>query len=805
MIQTWFKIFFRNSKKNWLNMLVNILGLTLGFAGLLIVLLYLNDEQSYNAYNPKKEEIYRVLHKMPVGGVMSGSNNIEGQVYKEGIPEIKEYHLTNGRYSDALVKVKGKELFSDGILEGDPNFFDFFPFPIIEGNEIAFQEARNHIAISEEQASIFFGTASAIGETIEFSNRTFIITTVYKIVGKHYFMPNIIIQYQKQPENLSWGNLRYNLFVKKTKEATEKVIENKALAIWYKNYVLPSSKREGITTGEFIKEHGVTVLLESIKDIRLKTIAKSAGPEGKGNYKLILIMLSLSVLLIIISCVNFMNLSIASAGQRAKEVGVKKTLGLSKLSLTVQYALETVLQGGVAFVFSVLLVELILPSFNDFSNKDISIFEIDVLIKVALLVVIVLVVIGSVSALYVARFKAVEVLKGNVSRSKKGVFLRDIMLGIQFLISGFFLTGAFMINKQVTFMLNRELGFNGDQVVVVTMNKRSNRFKKYQLAQKELGKHPGIVAVTSNSVPIGGRGSGIGINIDYKDIPMQTRINAIDYDYLAVMDIQILKGRGFKEELASDTINHVLINETLAKARSIYEDPIGKEIRTDVLGGKVNTLKVIGIVKDYNVVGLDHKIEPTIFVHWNAADFMKNFALKTIQFKIKPTNVEATISYIENYWKENIEQGYPFNASFVNERFAKTYKKYQNQQAVFFILTMVVILISLLGLFALASLTIQQRLKEVAIRKTLGSSVNEIMFQLIKSFLKITLIASVVLIPISYYFMQNWLDNFAYSIEMPLTPFIITPIILAILVFVIVGLKAYNATKVDLIKHLKYE
>ena len=191
-------------------------------------------------------------------------------------------------------------------------------------------------------------------------------------------------------------------------------------------------------------------------------------------------------------------------------------------------------------------------------------------------------------------------------------------------------------------------------------------------------------------------------------------------------------------------------------------------------------------------------------MHWNTFDWMKqNFWW--IQIKIKPDNAQETIKFIENYWKENIEQGYPFRAQFLNNRFARTYKKYQNQKTLFLILTSVVIIISLLGLFALATLTIQQRLKEVAIRKTLGASVKEIMFQLIKSFLKITLIASVILIPIAYYLMQNWLNDFVYRVDMPIIPFIITPIILAILVFLVVGFKAFNATKIDLIKYLKFE
>jgi putative ABC transport system permease protein len=191
-------------------------------------------------------------------------------------------------------------------------------------------------------------------------------------------------------------------------------------------------------------------------------------------------------------------------------------------------------------------------------------------------------------------------------------------------------------------------------------------------------------------------------------------------------------------------------------------------------------------------------------MHWNSFDWMKqNFW--TIQFKIKPNNVEQTLGFIEDYWKENIEQGYPFNPVFINKRFARTYKKYQKQQTLFFILTSIVIIISLLGLFALATLTIQQRLKEVAIRKTLGASIKEIMYELVKSFLKITIMASVILIPIAYYFLQNWLDNFVYRIDMPWWPFILTPIILVVLVFIVVGAKAYYATKVDLIQYLKFE
>ncbi|MFK8060889.1 MAG: ABC transporter permease [Polaribacter sp.] len=804
MLQTWFKIFFRNSKKNWLNILVNILGLTVGFAGLLIVLLYFNDEQSYNADNTNVNEIYRVIHKMPDGDIWDSSTDVEGAKYEEEIPEINSFYLSDGWLNSSVVKIGGKQQFVEDILKGNDNFFDFFSFDIVEGSVSSFKTGKNNLAISEEQAKNLFGNKSAIGKTIEFYNRNFIITTVFKIVGKHYFMPKMVIKFDEEPSS-HWGSFSKNLFVKTNKNSDLKELNKKANDVWYKNAIEPQAKKEGIDPKEYNEKYGTEIIFEPLKDIRLKTIAEEAGPEGKGNYQLILIMLSLSILLILISCVNFINLSIASATQRAKEVGVKKTLGLSKVKLVQQYALEIVFQGFIAMILSLVLVELILPSFNNFMRKEISILNFDILAKIVLVALLVSIIIGLIPAIYLSKFKSVEVLKGNISRSKKGVFARNIMLGLQFLISGFFLTASLIIYSQVDYMMNKDLGFKGDQVVFVSINEFKDRYKKYQLAKKELIKHPNIEVITSNSYIIGG-GSANSTNVDYKGVSVQTNGNAIDFNYLQTMDIQLLKGRFLEEDRASDTLKNILINETLAKEFNIYDDPIGKKVNAGY-GGEDNdgkNLNIVGMVKDYHINGMDAKIPPMMLMHWNSFGWMKRNFWK-MQFKIKPENVQETLLFIENYWKKNVEQGYPFNPQFLNKRFARTYAKYQKQKTLFFILTTVVIIISLLGLFALATLTIQQRLKEVAIRKTLGASVKEIMFQLIKSFLKITLISSVILIPIAYYFMQNWLENFVYRIDMPILPFIITPIILSILVFVIVGLKAFNATKIDLIKYLKFE
>jgi len=800
----WFKIFFRNSKKNWLNIVVNILGLTLGLAGLLIVLLYLNDEQQYNSTNTKKENVHRVGHKMPSGGFGFSSTAVEGEKYKEEIPEITSYYLCNGWYEDELVKLENNQVYTRDILRGEPNFFDFFPFEIIEGSVNKFSESRNHIAISNEQSKLFFKGDRAIGKSVEIEEEKYIITAVYKIKGKHYFEPSVVMQFNERPEG-SWGSFSYTLFCMVTEGANSTVVENKMEDIFFTYRTIPQSKKMNISTEEYEEIDGVKVFIENLKNIRLHSKSNEAGPEGKGNYQLILVMLGLSILLIIISCVNFINLSIASASQRAKEVGVKKTLGVSKRNLVVQYVLEIMFQGLIAFVFALILVELILPSFNFFIEKEMSLLNGGVLPLVSVIAFIMSIVIGVIPAIYVSNFKSVRVLKGNTSRSKKGVLARNVMLVIQFIISGFFLITAMIINVQVDFMINKNLGFSGEQIVVIKMNSIDNRYEKYKLIKNELLKYPDIEVVTSNYFIPGG-GNSSSTNADYKDISTHVKSNAIDYEYLDMTKIKILKGRNIKPEFASDTIKNILINETFAKTFNIYDNPIGKKINIG-FGGENNdgrNMNVIGMIKDYHVNGFDTKISPVMFFHWNSFDWMKqNFYY--VQFKIRKENVQSTLEYIEDYWKNNIEQGYPFEYEFLDKRFARTYEKYKKQQTMFLVLSITVIMMSLLGLFALSTLTIQQRLKEVAIRKTLGASVKEIMIELIKGFLKISVIASVLLLPITYYLMQIWLDNFVYRTKMPWWPYITAPIVLFVLVILVVGFKAYRATKVDLIKYLKFE
>ena len=805
MLQIWFKIFFRNQQKNWLNTLINISGLTLGLAGLLIVLLYLDEEKSYNQWNPNKDDVYRVNIKRPkTGEVWRTVNAGMYLTYPKEIPEVTEAVMVKQTYRSRTLQYKDSYEFTDKVTLTEPQFFNFFPFKIIEGSAKKFAETRSNIALSEEYAKRIFNGDKTVGNSVKIDNKNYVVACVYEMPKNSHQEPEMLLQFAEDFE-VDWGSHNNELFCRITKGTDLTLLKQKMDQIIVDKAYKVYAEQQGITLKEMDDRYGIpTVLLDKLDTIYLHSTAKEAGPSGTGNYQLLMILLGLSILLIVISCVNFINLSVASASQRAKEVGVKKTLGLSKKQLLFQYVFEIVLQGLISFVYALIIVELALPFFNEFVDKEISILHSSSLATLFVSAILISLFVGSIPALYLSNFKAVEVLKGSISKTKKGNFARNLMLGLQFLISGFFIITMLIVGNQINYMMQKDLGFDKEQVLLVDVYNIENEYKKYLLTKEVLSKNENIIDVTSSIfVPGDGFVNGTSLGHKINDKRFNAASNVVDYNYLDFAKIKLLKGRDFSEKFASDTLK-IIINETAAKDLGIYNKPLGEKVTLGWLDDDQPGFEVIGMIQDYHFDGFDTEIKPMFMVLWDAMDFPKSW-MPAIQFKIKPNNIDRTIAEIEDFWKTNVDAKYPFTYQFLDKNFAKTYDKYKKQQTMFLILSVLVIIISLLGLFALATLTIQQRLKEVAIRKTLGASVKEIMFQLIKSFLKIVVISSIILIPIAYYFMQNWLENFVYRIDMPLIPYIITPVILIVLVFAVVGLKAYNATKIDLIKYLKFE
>lgn len=803
MIKIWLKIFYRNQKKNVLNTSVNVMGLTLGLAGLLIVLLYFFDEKSYNQWNENKDQIYRLPIQSSKDGIWAVNTSGAYTYFKSNIPEVESTLLVSPFYESRLIKAGDKKTMCNKLSKFAGDFFDFFPFTVTLGNLENFETKPNQVALSEHMVNVLFDGKNPIGKHVLIEEQSLEVALVYQIPGHSHYESDVLMPYKDL--EINWGDFQNELFCKISKGADINVVKAKMDDVIFEYFHKAMAKEYGLPLEEFLNTYGrIKILPEQLSTIRFHHIAKDGGPEGSGNYKLIMTLLGLSILLILISCVNVINLSTASASQRAKEVGVKKTLGLFKSKVMMQYVLEIGVQTFVALLFACILVELILPSFNQFLYKDLSLFNLKVLGIAIGVTLCIAIVVGIIPAIYLSNFKPSEVLKGNFARSKRGVYLRHLMLSVQFLISGFFLIGVCVIYSQIKFMISKDIGFDKEHILVIDVYDIGDQNSKYNLLKSTLTQNKHVVDI-SRSLFVPGNGFASGTNFNYKGESFNAANNIIDYNYVDFAGIRLLKGRALSEEFAQDTITSILVNETAARKVGIYDDPIGKQIQ---IGWSSNTrdgkMEIVGLIQDYHTSGFDEEIKPMFMMHYNTFGTSEGW-ISNIQIKIKPENIQQTIADIEAFWKKNIDAEYPFTYTFLDKNFEHTYRRYQKQQTLFLILSSVVILMSLLGLFALATLTIQQRLKEVAIRKTLGASVKQIMVPLLQQFLKMTVLSSIILIPIAYYFMQQWLDDFVYRVSMPWWPYIITPVVLLILVTLVVGVKAYQATKVDLIKYLKFE
>ena len=803
MLNKWLKIAFINYKKNWLSTFINLFGLTVGLTGFMLILMHWNDEESYEKWNPKKDNIYYFQTYNKKENTYGAAISVPlAENAKKRISEVEDFVLMTNTGSAYKMTTKYKTVYQDNGFAFSENFFIFFPFKLISGSYKNALKNDTDIIISKQTAQNLFGKTDVIGETIKINTANFIVTAVYELPeGNSQINPNFVIKPADQLKNdkEQWGNFNYGCFFILKKGADPRSFEKKFLDIIMLRAKL-QSKGSGITPQQYIDMYGPTDSLLTPLD-KIKLHAKSTW-FGMPDFKTLLILFTLSVLIVILSAINFINLKTAQSSQRAKEVGVRKAIGSSKFSLILQFLLETFIICIMSYFLSLVLTEILLPSFNKFFNKEITMNDWRIYFYSLLMVLLVTLISGIIPAIYLSNFKAIETLKGNFSRSKHGIWLRNGILSIQLVISSFFIIGGLIVHSQVKYMMNKDLGYDGKQVYQINFNEYGQKpWLKYERLKAEMSKISGVESISYSEVPPGTYNFSSS-NMDYMDTSIQAQHGSMDYDYLQFIGVKLLKGRWLNPKLASDTINTVLVNEAFVRKFGWTNDQaIKREIKP---GFDYKPYKIVGIVKDFNIRSLKSEVEPIIFFHYRETEW-KRFNMNNIQFKIKADDIDGTVNRLKDYWTSKVEQGYPFNGYFINKQFAKSFEKYQKQQTLFTILNAMVLLVALLGLFALSSLMIEQKLKDVAIRKTLGASESTLVFGLTKQFLWITAMAVFVSIPISFYLMNEWLKDFAYRIDMPVFPYVFSLVILFILTFAVVSIKAYRATKVNLVKYLKYE
>jgi putative ABC transport system permease protein len=788
MLKNWLHIFLFHVKNNKLFTILNILGLSIGIAGLIFAILYWNDEKSYDDWNPNKDTIFLLVNQVDENIFWTSGSAAVGSNLIKKTDEVISYCYLDGDYVNDIIRFKSKKVQSDKILFAQKNFFEFFPFEFVSGNKNKALPDANSICLSVELAMQLFGNESALNKEVTFRDKKMRVRGVYKINNNASYQPSCVVNFMdtRIKEHIDqWGNYQFVLLMKVKNSNSKNQILKKIEELYYDNMTVRFAKQRGISTDEFIEKYGATkVSLEPLSEVRLHTKTNGLA-EGKGNYQFLIIMMGLSILILCLSIFNYINMATATAMKRAKEVGVRKVLGASKKNIVIQFIFETIIIVSFSMLLSLVIVELTLPFYNSFLDKNISIQFQQIFIQLVIVFIGIIFTAGVSPSLYVANFEVLKVLKGNFNRSKAGVWLRNGMLILQFAIA-------------------KDLGFKGDQILNISYrNIRGDgitneiRFDKYITIKNELLKIKGVKKVAGGAFKFGS-GAPTTIDYTYKDISISGNNIPVDFGMLEMMQIKMVQGRYFDPKYAQDTINTMLINETALKMLN-EPNPIGKKVDWD---GKETI--IVGVVKDFNLGNPSEEIPPMSFFHFKTIPWFIA-TLNNIYVDVEAETMEQTLTDIEHFWQMKVDSNYPFSYDFVDKEYKRSYRSFVKQKNLFTALNVIVILIALFGLFALATYSIQSRMKEIAIRKTLGAETNTLLRTLSKQYVVFCVIGFLIALFPTYYLLNLWLEDFAYRIEIPLTSFIVGFVSLLALTLLVVFSRAFVATKVDVLKYLKYE
>lgn len=803
MLKNWTNIFVYHIKNNKLFTALNVLGLSIGMATLIFAILFWNDEHSYDQWNPEKDKIYSVLNDIGNNNVWTSNPATMGPLIKAVSSDVESYCYFYAQYDKDVVSYKGKKEVLTKIFTAQSNFFSFFPYEFIHGNAKTAIQDLNSIALSDETAERLFGTDNPMEKLVNYDNKIFTVRGVYKLNEKSSVMPQAIttlIENDLKRTKDEW-TYHYGLVLKIKNPNATPTIEKTLNTIFFENCTKVYAKQEGITPNEFIKKYGEPVK-SSLLPLPKAKLYEGSEPfsEPNGNLQYLLIFMGLSILILVLSIVNYINLATANAIKRAKEIGVRKISGAGKPQIIAQFVFETALLALFSVLLALVFVEVLLPYYNAFLEKDLRLIGAQFYIQLLLIMLLVILVSGVLPAIYVSNFSVLKVLKGNFSRSKRGIWLRNGMLVLQFAIAVFFIIGSFIVYKQVNFMAEKDLGFKGAQVLDITFKakKEKTQFERYKAIKPQIEQIKGVEGVSTALFAMGSQENSWS-SINYKNLkPFLIQEMAMDFDVLDMLDVKLLKGRKLNAALSSDTISSVLINEETAKLMG-EKDPLNKTIIW-----RDQKMKIVGVVNNFNYFGLESRISPMVFFYVTKINGVQD-DIRHIFVKVSPDNMQQTISSLNKLWADKVDAEYPFEYNFVDKNYARNFKKYENQRNLFALLNVIVILIAIFGLFALASFSMERRSKEIAIRKTLGAETNTLLKELSKQYVVFCLIGFLIGIIPAYFLLQEWLENFAFRIDIPILPFVFALFFLLFLTLTIVLTKAYQVTKIDVLRYLKYE
>jgi putative ABC transport system permease protein len=808
MIKNYFKVALRNLWKNKGFSAINIIGLAVGIAVCLLITLYVIDELSYDKYNTKADRIYRVDGDIQFGGnhfILAVAPDPMGPTLKKDFPQVEQYVRFRG-YGGFLVK-KGTENVQEGnVIYADSTLFDVFTLPIIEGDPKTALTAPYSIVITEDIAKKYFNTVTNV------VGKNFIIndTGNYKITGVIKNVPKqshlrfdffVSLSSSEESRQNMWISNNFNTYIVLKPGADPKALEAQFEGMIDK-YVGPQVKAFLNQDMEGFKKSGNfdRYILTPLTQIHLHS-NKVAELGVNSNIQYVYIFSAIAIFILLIACVNFMNLSTARSANRAKEVGVRKVLGSFKKDLIRQFLMESMLVSFIALLLALFIAWLLLPYFNQLSSKDISLSFISVPLLLATLILIALMVgllAGSYPAFYLSSFKPAEVLKGKLAGGFKRSWLRSGLVVFQFWISIVLIIGTVVIYKQLQYIQNIDIGFNRNQVLVVKgTDALRNQAKAFM---QEVKKLPDVQNATMTGyLPTSDSRDDSPLfadaTLDQKSA-VSAQIWRVDENYIPILDMQMKLGRNFATQFLTDSTG-IIVNEAAAKLFG-FKDPLNKPLYylNDLNKKSVTVYHIVGVVKNFNFNSLRENVTPLALMYSEQNG--------SIAFRINTKNAASLINKIAATYKK-MAPGQPFTYSFMDEDFNRIYTAEQRIGNISITFSILAIVIACLGLFGLVTYAAEQRIREIGIRKVLGASISNIVSMLSMDFLKLVLIASVIAFPFAWYFMNSWLQDFAYRIHISWWIFAIAGIMALLIALITVSFQAIRAALMNPVKSLRTE
>jgi putative ABC transport system permease protein len=783
MFRNYLKITLRNLAKHKGFSFINILGLSLGLTCVIMIALWIQDEMSYDAFHQNADRLFRVLdtEKYDSGEITRFAMNpadlaptLENE-YPEIISAVRLRGIRN-----ATIAHDEKQFNEHGIVFVDPEFFALFSYPFVHGAADVALPSPYSIVINERIAKKYFGDQNPMGQTMRIDNKVDVYVTgvIQNLPANSHLDFECALAFDRAQDfgfqTIGWASFAHTTYVLLDEHADFSKVNTKIADVVKRN------DSEAI----------VTLSLQSVPDIHLHSQG-IWGVGGDGDIKYIYIFMIIAVFVLLIACINFMNLSTARSSKRAKEIGLRKVIGAGRKNIIRQFYGESLLFAFISLLFSLFLVQLSLPLFNKISGKhlDFSMFSNTTILFLLFGIVLVTgVFAGTYPALFLSSFKPVKVLKGSIKSGAKNASIRRILVSTQFVLTIILIIGTMVVDRQLNFIQNQNLGYDKEHIICVDI---PGEFQDQIDAIKNcLSSNPNVLNVSAvSNIP-----TNITLSTILSDWQGQegnekllVHMLSSDYDFAKTMNIEMVQGRFYSREFIADTSNGLLINEAAQKKMAL-ESPIGKTI----LGSQI-----IGVIKDFHFRSLHSSIAPLIL-------FFDPSALKHLLVRIQTADLENTIETLDSSWR-TIVPSMPFEYSFLDEQLDKLYAAEKQSKAVINLFTFLAFFIAGLGLFGLATFTVEQRTKEIGIRKALGASIIGIFFLLSSEFLKWLVIANIIAWPIAWIAMNKWLQNFAYRTEMTIWPFLLSGIAALTIALFTVSWQAVRAATANPVEALRYE